>query len=92
MYSVHFLQIRAGRVVVCELRGKLGQGAEALLHFATHQIIHSCKSQTAEKKPSGLSDAAGFSVQKAEGPVIKSEKKLYCSDAVIVLTLGFQSW
>lgn len=59
--------------MVCEPKGKLGQGAEALLHFATHQIIHSCKSQTAEMKPSGLSVAAGFSVQKAHSSEIKSE-------------------
>lgn len=81
--------------MVFELRAKLGQGAEALLHFATHQIIHGCKSQTAEKKPSGLSDAAGFSVQKAEGPVIKSElhfffsKKLNCPNALTLLTQCF---
>lgn len=66
-FNVHgsFSPDQDRKSVVCEPKGKLGQGAEALLHFATHQIIHSCKSQTAEMKPSGLSVAAGFSVQKA---------------------------
>lgn len=74
-FNVHgsFSPDQDRKSVVREPKGKLGQGAEALLHFATHQIIHSCKSQTAETKPSGLSVAVGFSVQKAQSSEIKSE-------------------
>lgn len=46
---------------MCEPKGKLGQCCETVIHSATHQIIHNCKSQTAEMKLLDLSVMVGYS-------------------------------
>lgn len=50
--------------VLCEPKGKLGQRCETVIHSATHQIIHNCKSQTAEMKLLDLSVMVGYNMAK----------------------------